>query len=626
MKANVCGLVFSIVSMVASVAGAQIAPPNNNLGSNANYIMGTNDVGGTCSTLQAVTVSMHVTEDLVAGPSSCGGVNGFSVQLNANGPTTIANTQDKWQQFVMIVGQNNVQAHTQPWTKVVTDGSRQSINNTIAPTPSPFAIPAGYTLTWKLATDSTSGPTFGNVTKVTYTVEDSQGTKTPLPQDLTKSPVTSGELAPIASFQLDIVGSPGCHTTFLSGAGTITYTVSPAITAHSSTQACAISSTTAETSNSGYGLLPSGSSKSFQQAFWVRAVGSNGHVASFARSDLKSTVAYENPSSDVATLTLSPTSWHFDNLTVDTGAPGPVSEVAAYVRSDNGTNAIVYRSADGHIHELSLLEGASTWQAGDLSSLTGATAAVGNPAAYVRSDGTNAVVYRGSDGHIHEISLEVGANIWTVNDLTSAASAPAASGDPVGFVRHDTVNAVVYQAASSGHIYELTLPLAGLAWGFDDLTAITGAPAEAGPARAYVRSDNYSSIVYRATDNDIHEIYLAPGSSTSWSTGDITATAGAPAASGDPAPYVRSDNTNSVVYSGSDGDVHELALPQGGAWSVYDLTALTGAPSVKGGVIGYVRADSVNAVNFQGSNNHIYELALSGNWSVNDLTAIAGGP
>jgi hypothetical protein len=97
---------------------------------------------------------------------------------------------------------------------------------------------------------------------------------------------------------------------------------------------------------------------------------------------------------------------------------------------------------------------------------------------------------------------------------------------------------------------------------------------------------------------------------------------------GDPAPYVRSDHTNSVVYSGIDSHIHELYLPLGApAWHTGDLSVLTGAPAATGNAGRYVRSDLVNSVVYRGLDGHIRELYLTfggGAWHIGDLTAITG--
>ena len=51
----------------------------------------------------------------------------------------------------------------------------------------------------------------------------------------------------------------------------------------------------------------------------------------------------------------------------------------------------------------------------------------------------HAVIYRGTDNHIHELSL-YGVN-WSGGDLSLISSAPAATGDPMAYVRSDATRA-----------------------------------------------------------------------------------------------------------------------------------------------------------------------------------------
>jgi hypothetical protein len=62
----------------------------------------------------------------------------------------------------------------------------------------------------------------------------------------------------------------------------------------------------------------------------------------------------------------------------------------------------VYRGTDGAVHEL-WWAADSAWSHADLSGQTGAPAAAGDPTGYLfRGQGTQHVVYRGNDAHLHE--------------------------------------------------------------------------------------------------------------------------------------------------------------------------------------------------------------------------------
>src|SRR5437763_5969485 len=84
--------------------------------------------------------------------------------------------------------------------------------------------------------------------------------------------------------------------------------------------------------------------------------------------------------------------------------------------------------------------------------------------AYQRSDGVNSVVFRGTaDAHIWEYGLAPG-NYWQRKDLFIGPCGKfpylrypvAADSDPMGYVRYDKVNAVVY-AGTDHYIHEQSL-------------------------------------------------------------------------------------------------------------------------------------------------------------------------
>jgi hypothetical protein len=203
-----------------------------------------------------------------------------------------------------------------------------------------------------------------------------------------------------------------------------------------------------------------------------------------------------------------------------------------------------------------------------------------------------------------------------------------ASSDPIGYVRSDGGNAVIYRS-SDGHIRELHLPLGGGTWSAFDLHAAASAtsPAAAvGTPRPYTRTDGVTSIVYRTSGGDLWEMALTPGAS--WQAfplvqGGVTS---------DPVGYVRADGFNAIVYRNDSGQIVEAALV-GGSWLFSNLhSVVSNVPTVSSSSSGwpnaYVRADRVSSIVFKASGNgHIWELSLgiAGNWSATNLTQQAGG-
>jgi hypothetical protein len=356
---------------------------------------------------------------------------------------------------------------------------------------------------------------------------------------------------------------------------------------------------------------------------WVNGIigsaPSLGALSGFERADVVSSIMYVNGSQHVIEVGLGSGNWGRSDLTTHTGSVNASSNLSSFVRQD-GNSSTVFRSADNHIRELTLVHDGA-WSHVDLSALTGASAAAGDPAAYSRSDLAAAVVYRGTDSRIREISRAPGAN-WSVGDLNTITGAPLAASDPVGYVRADGVSSVVYRSADN-HIRELTLPIGGW-WSTADLTAITGAVNATGKPRPYTRSDGVTSVLYRSSDNHIRELTLNGGA---WAAFDLTVAAGAPLAASEPFGYVRSDGVSVVIYKSADNRIRELGL-NGGTWTSSDLTAASGAPLATGtGLSAFVRADRANSVIFRTSDSHVHEISLAKgafSWFHADLTNIVG--
>ena len=92
-----------------------------------------------------------------------------------------------------------------------------------------------------------------------------------------------------------------------------------------------------------------------------------------------------------------------DDLTLEAVAPQPTGNPAAYFLATDNTQHVIYRSDDGHLHELWWTLGAVTRT--DLTALASAPPAAGDPSAYrVEAEGCSQhVIYRSNDGHIHEL-------------------------------------------------------------------------------------------------------------------------------------------------------------------------------------------------------------------------------
>jgi hypothetical protein len=311
-------------------------------------------------------------------------------------------------------------------------------------------------------------------------------------------------------------------------------------------------------------------------------------------------VVYRGPANHIYELYLTPPQaggWQYADLTANTGAPKPLSAPHGYFTPAPLYDAarVVYRAAGtgNHIYELYLTpEQAGGWTYADLTDISGAPPAWYAGAApfgyYTPSPLYDAarVVYRGYDGPLYELYLTPGQDgVWEFADLTALSGAPAPAGAVVGYFTPSPLYdaARVVYCGSDDHVYELYLtPGQDGAWGFADLTALSGAPPAAGAAVGYFTPSplyDAARVVYRGYNGHVYELYLTPGQNGAWQFADLTALSGAPPAAGTPlgyfTPFPLYDAAR-VVYRGYDQHVYELYLTPGqnGAWQFADLTSL----------------------------------------------------
>jgi hypothetical protein len=241
-----------------------------------------------------------------------------------------------------------------------------------------------------------------------------------------------------------------------------------------------------------------------------------------------------------------------DALSGASNAPPTAGKPAGFIQKD-GTSVVVYRAGDGHIHSL--------WWTGPSvpgnENLSGAhPKAAGDPAPYINTiTGENIVAYRGTDGHIHTLYWTTGA--VGHDNLSSVAGSPKAAGDPVAYYigSHD-MHQVTYRG-QNGHIYELWWVGADVVR-FRDLTAEAGAPAAASdPAAYHVPANDTKHVIYRSADNHLRELWWIVG--TNAVGVDVTSAALAPKAVDRPAAFFfEGAGTQHVVFRGTDDHIHEI--------------------------------------------------------------------
>ncbi len=304
--------------------------------------------------------------------------------------------------------------------------------------------------------------------------------------------------------------------------------------------------------------------------------------------------------------------WHHSDISALAAAPAAAGDPVGYVL---GSEFVVYRGADNHVHQLFATANQAQWSHADLTALTNAPLAMGNAFGYVK--GAQLVVFRGADNDIHQLSNN--GTQWAQADLSKLAGAPPAAGDPFAVPSGPSGNQIVDYRGTNGHIYALWINGNGL-WAYSDMTALTNAPLSAGDPFEYVKGST-QIVSFRAVDNDIHALYTINNNSK-WVQTDVSASAQAPLAASDPIGYIFGNQY--MDYRGTDNHIHQLFIP-GTQWVTADLTTLAGAPPATGDPFGYVFGSP--QVVYKDTNNDIDQLSGSGTqWAYSNLSTLAGAP
>jgi hypothetical protein len=222
-----------------------------------------------------------------------------------------------------------------------------------------------------------------------------------------------------------------------------------------------------------------------------------------------------------------------------------------------------------------VVEAGKPWRHVDLTAITNAPLP-GNyfMVGYAWSEGrSKQVTYVGQDGHIYELSLEVGG-VWQHMDLSAMTGAPRAGDLMVGYEWPEGRCKQIAFVAEDLHLHELCM-IAGQQWTHADLSAMTNAPAAMNILTGYAWPEGHSKqVTYVGQDSCIHELYVEAGQP--WKAVNLTELAQAPitpitSLSG----YAWSaGDTKQVAYVGNDGEIRELWMPRTGSWTSTNLSQI----------------------------------------------------
>jgi hypothetical protein len=196
----------------------------------------------------------------------------------------------------------------------------------------------------------------------------------------------------------------------------------------------------------------------------------------------------------------------------------------------------------------------------------------------------------GSDD-LQETYLPYMGDAWTTQNLSVNYGTPAVDSlmSPTAIV-HDGYTSV-YTVDTSGDLQETYLPAIGDSWSTQNLSLNYGTPAVALDTKLVALYHTGYASVYTvdASSDDLQETYL-PAIGGAWSTQNLSANYGVPAATTIAAALVHPDTSGGLtwtsVYTVNSGteDLEETYLPvMGDSWTTQNLSVNYGTPAVQEG-------------------------------------------
>jgi hypothetical protein len=286
--------------------------------------------------------------------------------------------------------------------------------------------------------------------------------------------------------------------------------------------------------------------------------------------------------------------WEHKNLSAEAKGPKADGRPTAFASEDTDVQHVFYRTSEGSLIDLFRRWGSTDdkkWHSNDLTAEAKAPTAAGSPCAYLEQSGvvatsdTEHLVYRGEDGHIHEL-FAVPKDKWMHKDLTAEAKGPRAAGDPTAFhTQKDNIQHVFYRSSEGSLIdlYRNRKDERDKTWHSNDLTAEARAPKAVGNITAYleqigtVTTSTTQHLVFRGDDGQIHELYLRP-KQAKWMLTNVGASIKAPQATADPVGFVEKEGPiQHVFYRTAEAGLYELYhVPEGTdrGWHGTDLSTV----------------------------------------------------
>lgn len=180
-----------------------------------------------------------------------------------------------------------------------------------------------------------------------------------------------------------------------------------------------------------------------------------GQPSAFVNAAGANIVTYRGTNNHILSLYWTDGPSGLDDLSGFARTPPAAGDPVAYYTAHDDTHHVIYAGADGHIWEL-VWPGVAPASGWDLTGSSGAPKPAGALAAYY-SAGTNThhVIYRSANGRLHEIWWTPGSGTPQHTDLTDFAAAPLAVDRPSAFTIEGPNTQHVAYRGPSNHIYEV---------------------------------------------------------------------------------------------------------------------------------------------------------------------------
>jgi hypothetical protein len=236
------------------------------------------------------------------------------------------------------------------------------------------------------------------------------------------------------------------------------------------------------------------------------------------------------------------------------------------------------------------------------------------------------VVFRGDDNHVYQ-AVNWDGKWQPILDMNSVPGVPLADGDPYAFNDSGGGAHIVYRGTDD-HLHDIWLDMAHMSWHHTDISGSSGVPVTDDPM-GYLHASTLR-VVYRS-NNDIYEAFASDpaGPWVQWNMTEYVA--GAVATASRPKGALDPSGRPHVVYRDRLGDVHDLLMDASG-WRDIDITSRTGATPALGSPMPFVGDSALHIVYYGKGNDpnlggHVYELKCEEEkWAPpKDLSAAARG-